>query len=114
MKLEAVTGIAAPTADLPRKGKAVDAAKQFEALLIGQMLKTMREGGSGWLGSGEDQASESAMGMAEEHFAAALSASGGLGLANTVERGLTAAPHSPNKGAESNEAQKSGPQKLHE
>ncbi len=104
MKLEAVTDFAAPTASLPAKGKAVDAAKQFEALLIAQMLKTMRESGSGWLGSGEDQASESAMGMAEEHFAAALSASGGLGLANTVERGLTAAPH----------AQKTGTQKLHE
>ncbi len=94
MRLESVTDFAAPATDLPRKGKAVDAAKQFEALLIGQMLKTMREGGSGWLGSGEDQAAESAMGMAEEHFAAALSASGGLGLATTVERGLTAAPHS--------------------
>jgi Rod binding domain-containing protein len=75
------------------KGKAVGAAKQFEALLIGQMLKAMRESGSGWLGSGEDQAAESAMGMAEEHFAAALSASGGFGLTAHIERGLAAAPH---------------------
>ena len=78
------------------KGKAVDAAKQFEALLIGQMLKSMRESGSGWLGSGEDQAAESAMGMAEEHFAAALSASGGFGLTADIQRGLAAAPHVKN------------------
>ncbi len=93
MRVEANTGFATASEKIPGKGKAVDAAKQFEALLIGQMLKTMRESGSGWLGSGEDQAAESAMGMAEEHFAAALSASGGLGLASTIERGLAAAPH---------------------
>jgi len=88
MKIAALTDFSAMTTQLPDKNKAVGAAKQFEALLIGQMLKTMREGGSGWLGTGEDQAAESAMGMAEEHFAAALSASGGLGLANTIQRGL--------------------------
>jgi len=71
-----------------KNGKAAGAAKQFETLLIGQMLKTMREGGSGWLGTGEDQAGEAAIGMAEGHFAAALSAGGGFGLSQMVERGL--------------------------
>ena len=81
-------------AGAPANGKAADAAKQFEALLIGQMLKSMRESGSGWLGSGEDQAAESAMGMAEEHFAKALSASGGFGLSTMIQRGLETGKHS--------------------
>jgi len=93
MRVEATTDFSSASEKLPGKEKAVDAAKQFESLLIGQMLKTMRESGSGWLGSGEDQATESAMGMAEEHFAAALSAGGGFGLAATVEHGLAASPH---------------------
>jgi Rod binding domain-containing protein len=70
--------------------KASDAAGQFESLLIAQMLKSMRESESGWLGTGEDSASDTAMGMAEEHFASAISAAGGLGLAKIVKAGLEA------------------------
>jgi len=72
--------------------KAANAAGQFESLLIAQMLKSMRESESGWLGTGEDSASDSAMAMAEEHFASAISAAGGLGLAKLVDSGLKA-PH---------------------
>ena len=70
----------------------VEAANQFESLLIAQMLRCMREAGgsSGWLGSGEDSTSASAMEMAEEHFASALARQGGLGLAKMVAAGLTA------------------------
>ncbi len=93
MKLSAVTDLTSTAPNVSRKGKTVDAAKQFEALLIGQMLKSMRESGSGWLGSGEDQAAESAMGMAEEHFAQALSSSGGFGLASTIQHGLETPKH---------------------
>jgi Rod binding domain-containing protein len=70
--------------------KAANAAGQFESLLIAQMLKAMRESESGWLGTGEDSASDSAMAMAEEHFASAISAAGGLGLAKIVNTGLKA------------------------
>lgn len=68
--------------------KIKDAAQQFEALLIGQMLRTIRESGGGWLGTGEDAASESATGMAEEQLARALTAQGGLGLASLAVEGL--------------------------
>lgn len=74
-----------------RKDKSpVEAARQFEALLIAQMLRTMREAGGsgGWLGTGEDSTADSAMQMAEEHLAAALSAQGGLGLARMLTTGL--------------------------
>lgn len=71
-----------------KQAKPADAAKQFEALLIAQMLKSARDDGSGWLGSGEDESSEPAMALAEEHFAQALSAAGGLGIARVIEKSL--------------------------
>jgi flagellar protein FlgJ len=66
-----------------------DAAQQFESLLLGQILKSMREtAGGGWMGSGDDHAGATATEMAEEQFAQALAQSGGLGLANMVVSGL--------------------------
>jgi Rod binding domain-containing protein len=64
------------------------AARQFEALLITQLLRAARGDGEGWLGAGEDQTAASAMELAEEQFASALSAQGGLGLANLIVAGL--------------------------
>ena len=64
-----------------------DAAQQFEALLMQQLLHTVRESG-GWLGTGEDASGECATDFAEQQFAAALSAGGGLGLAGLIAGGL--------------------------
>ena len=76
--------------DTLKTQKASGAAKQFEALLIAQMLKTMREEGSGWLGTGDDKTADSAMSMAEEHMASAISAAGGFGLSKVVAKDLEA------------------------
>jgi Rod binding domain-containing protein len=65
-----------------------DAAQQFEALLIGQLLRSERESGSGWLGSEEDPAGSCATDFAEQQFAAVLAKAGGLGLADLITRGL--------------------------
>ena len=64
--------------------KSATAAKDFEALLVGQMLKSVREEGSGWLGTGDDQSSAAAFGLAEEHLAQALAARGGFGLSKVI------------------------------
>lgn len=64
------------------------AATQFEALLIGQILKSAHEEEGGWLGTGEDQTAGSAMGMADEYLAQAMSKRGGFGLAQSVSAGL--------------------------
>ena len=64
------------------------AAGDFEALLISQMMRSVRESGSGWLGS-EDQAADAAFGMAENEFARAMSGAGGFGLSKIIEKGLT-------------------------
>jgi flagellar protein FlgJ len=66
-----------------------DAAQQFEALLLGQILRSMRESGKGWLGTGEDQSGDCATEYAEQAFATALAKQGGLGLADLIAAGLT-------------------------
>jgi Rod binding domain-containing protein len=72
-----------------KSSKLHDAAQQFEALMIGEMLKTARESGSeGWLGSGGGTGDDSAMGMAESQLANALAASGGLGLSRIIEQSV--------------------------
>jgi Rod binding domain-containing protein len=77
-----------PAADGRDPARARDAAQQFEALLIGQMLRGVRESGSGWLGSGEDSAGDCATDFAEQQFAAVMARNGGLGLANLIAAGL--------------------------
>ncbi len=86
--------------DTPEKISGV--AKQFEALMIGQMLKSAREAnGGGWLSdedSQEDQTGSMVMEMAEQGFSQAIAAHGGLGIANMVtaqiERGESKTPSS--------------------
>jgi len=68
--------------------KVLDAARQFEALLVAQLLRAARAGSEGWLGTGDDHSSASAMELAEEQFAAALAAQGVLGLARLITAGL--------------------------
>jgi Rod binding domain-containing protein len=73
--------------DSPQKTK--DAAVQFESLLVGQILKSAHDENGGWLGAGEeDQTAGSAMQMADEYFACALTSHGGLGLARMISNSL--------------------------
>jgi Rod binding domain-containing protein len=67
--------------------RAHDAAQQFEALLIAQMLRGVRENGTTWLGN-EDSSGECATDYAEQQFAAKLAQNGGLGLADLITKGL--------------------------
>lgn len=76
----------APGKDDPAKVR--DAAQQFEALLLGQLLRTVRESGNGWLGSGGDGAGDCAIELAEQQLAGLLALQGGLGLASLIEKGL--------------------------
>jgi Rod binding domain-containing protein len=79
--------LSASSKDSPEKIR--DAATQFEALLLGQILKSVHEDDGGWLGTGDDQTASSAMGMAEEYLGRAMAAGGGLGLAKSVAAGLS-------------------------
>ena len=66
-----------------------DAAGKFEALLLGQLLKSARESGAGG-GSGDsgDSSADSMFELAESHLAEVMAARGGLGLANMIVRQL--------------------------
>jgi len=68
--------------------KRTGAAKDFEALLLTQMLHSVRDEASGWLGTGEDQSSAAAFGLGEEELAKSMAASGGLGIAKLIDQGL--------------------------
>jgi len=83
--------IDAPAPQPPKN--VAEAAKQFEALLIGQLLKEARGDEGGWLGSGDDTGCATAAGFAEEQFAQALAASGGLGLSARIAESLTKEAH---------------------
>src|ERR1700691_273752 len=72
------------------KQKQLGAAQDFEALLIGQMLHSLREEGSGWLGTGDDDAGAVAFGFGEDQLAKALTKGGGLGLSKVIAAGLAA------------------------
>jgi Rod binding domain-containing protein len=81
---------AAPEPGAKATQKQMGAAQDFEALLLGQMLHSMREEGSGWLGTGDDDASATAFGFGEDQLAKALTQGGGLGLSKIIAAGLAA------------------------
>jgi flagellar protein FlgJ len=73
--------------------KILDAAQQFESLLVAQILKTARDvGAEGWLGEEQDSAVSSVMELAEEQFAQAIAKHGGLGLAQMIYAQLRRTP----------------------
>lgn len=65
-----------------------DAAQQFEALLINQILHSARESNGGWLSLGGDASGDSATDFAEQQLADTLARQGGLGLAKIIAAGL--------------------------
>lgn len=68
------------------KPKSVEgAAKQFEALLIGQMLRSARETAHN---DDDDSAGQTMIDMADQHFSQLLANNGGMGLAQMIVKGL--------------------------
>jgi Rod binding domain-containing protein len=93
MNLDAITSAATDITSLATKpkdspDKILNAAKQFESLLVSQLMKSMQDSEGGWLGTGDDQSASAAMEYGQEAFAQAMSASGGLGLAKMVAAGI--------------------------
>ena len=81
------SGVTPPKSkDSPEKIR--DAASQFEALLISQVLKSAHDGEEQGLMGGSDPASSSAMDFATDYFARALAAQGGLGLTAMITKSL--------------------------
>jgi flagellar protein FlgJ len=76
---------ALPTIPAATPAKASEAAKQFEALLIGQMLRSVRDAAKDDDG---DSTGETMIDVADQQFSQLLAKNGGLGLARMVVSGL--------------------------
>lgn len=85
MRIEAS---AAPPPGGPGLKNLAEAAQEFEALLVAQMLKTARESGAGSGLGDSDGASASMMEMAEEYLAKEMARGSGFGLAKLIESQL--------------------------
>jgi Rod binding domain-containing protein len=84
---QSIPAAAALAAGSPGKpAKVDDAAREFEALLIAQMLRTARENDAD--GDDGDSSSSTMLDVADQQFSKMLSQSGGLGLAKLVVKGL--------------------------
>jgi len=68
--------------------KIESSAQDFEGLLIGQMLRSARESGSGGLGDEDDSSRETMLDLADQQFSQVLANNGGLGLARLIVKGL--------------------------
>lgn len=72
------------------------AATEFEALLIGEVLKTSREAdGSGWMGTDEEEAGSTLSELSEQQISQALATGGGFGLAEMISNGLKTTASAP-------------------
>ena len=74
----------APPAD-PAPKNVKEAAQQFEALMIAQMLRSAKEAGGE---ETEDSTGATMLDLAHQQFAKVLAANGGLGLAKIIVRGV--------------------------
>jgi Rod binding domain-containing protein len=72
------------------------AATEFEALLIGEVLKTSREAdGSGWMGTDEEEAGSTLSELSEQQISQSLAKGGGFGLAKMISTGLKTTASAP-------------------
>ena len=78
----------APPADKNSPQQIQGAAKQFEALLIGQMLRSVREDSEDDDGDGSGNESSTMLDVADQQFSQLLANNGGLGMAKMIVSGL--------------------------
>src|SRR5579864_3372527 len=92
--IAASLGWAGPApSSIPKENRAkiAQCAKDFEGLLLTQMLRSAREAGGGGLtgdGGDENEANSTLVEFGEQQFAQALANSGALGIAKIVAAGL--------------------------
>lgn len=92
LKLNTVAGLMPEAPEAAQTGenrRLAEAAKDFEGLLVSQLLRSARQtGDGGWMGTGEDKSSESMMEMAEDSLARMMASQGCLGLASLMQQGV--------------------------
>ena len=90
MTIQTVTTQAVPAGD-PQQAKLVNAAQSFEAMMLNEMMKPLHFGNG--VDEGGDESGEGAAGtirgMGTETLSKALSAHGGLGIAQKIVAEVT-------------------------
>lgn len=89
-----------PRSDLGEVRKVHDtrsAAREFEALLIGQLLSSAFSSDQMGLGGGIDSGGQTMLDMGREHLARTIAEGGGLGLGKLIEAGLGAEAKGPTR-----------------
>ena len=77
------------------RSKLTDAAQQFEAMLLQELLKPMRSEDGGWGEEKTDGASDTISSFGTEGVAKTISRDGGLGIARQVIRQISAEHQKP-------------------
>jgi flagellar protein FlgJ len=77
--------------DGQKQAKLVDAAQQFEATMLQELLKPMQHGQSSWGGEekSDDTASDTISSFGTEAIAKAISKGGGFGIAKQIVSKVT-------------------------
>lgn len=87
MRIEAnQTTVTQPSVESTKQTKLADAAQQFEASLMQELLKPMRSGEDSWGGDkdSDDGGSDTISSFGTEAMAKAISRGGGFGIAKQV------------------------------
>jgi Rod binding domain-containing protein len=86
-----VTSQPMSAAEGQKQAKLVDAAQQFEATMLQELLKPMQHGQSSWGGEekGDDTASDTISSFGTEAIAKAISKGGGFGIAKQIVSKVT-------------------------
>lgn len=91
--ISAISNQTASVADVQRHAKLVDAAQQFEGMMMQELLKPMQSGQDDWGGDVEqndDPAADTVSSFGTEAVATAIAKGGGLGIAKQVIKQVTA------------------------
>jgi flagellar protein FlgJ len=74
-----------------KQAKLVDAAQQFEATMLQELLKPLQHGRDGWAGEvkDDDSASDTISSFGTEAIAKAISKGGGFGMAKQIVSKVT-------------------------
>ena len=86
-----VTSQPMAAAEVQKQAKLVDAAQQFEATMLQELLKPLQHGQSSWGGEerGDDSASDTISSFGTEAIAKAISKGGGFGIAKQIVSKVT-------------------------
>jgi Rod binding domain-containing protein len=89
MQIAPIPATNASSSETQRIAKLKDGAHQFEAMMLQQMLRTVKFGTAP--GDGEDESEGNALqGYGTEALAKSIAAAGGFGIANQIIRQVTA------------------------